>query len=61
MNGRALSAFRFQVGWLWHRALVRRSQAGHVPWVRMRRLVKAWPPVPRICHAHSLQRLGVTT
>ncbi len=61
MNGRALSAFRFQVGWLWHRALARRSQTGHVPWVRMRRLLQAWLPLPRICHAHSLQRLGVIT
>src|SRR5690606_18479041 len=30
MNSHALSLFRFQVGWLWHRALSRRSQTGRV-------------------------------
>jgi hypothetical protein len=32
MNTRALHTFRFQVGWLWHRALSRRSQNGRVLW-----------------------------
>jgi hypothetical protein len=39
MNGPALSTFRFQVGWLWHRTLSRRSQNGQVHWDRMRRLL----------------------
>ena len=30
MNHNALWIFRFRVGWLWHRALSRRSQNGHV-------------------------------
>ncbi len=32
MNDAALHLFRLQVGRLWHRALSRRSQNGHVPW-----------------------------
>ena len=41
--------FRFQVGWLWHRALSRRSQNGRVLWDRMRRLIARWlPPAYRL-------------
>jgi len=36
MNMPALFLFRSQVGWLWHHALSRRSQNGHVKWDRMR-------------------------
>ena len=36
MNSPAIALFRFQVGWLWHRALARRSHTGHVSWERMR-------------------------
>jgi len=61
MNHRALKLFRFQVGWLWHRALSRRSQKGHVRWDRMTRLIKRWLPSPRICHPYPLRRLGVVT
>lgn len=61
MNGRALFTFRTQVGRLWHRALARRSQTGHVPWERMLRLIEQWLPAARICHPYPLQRLGVTT
>ena len=61
MNGRALVLFRFQVGWLWHRALVRRGQAGHVSWERMRRLIERWLPPARVCHPYPLRRLGVVT
>jgi hypothetical protein len=42
MNGAALHLFRIQVGWLWHRALARRSQNGHGPWDRMHRLIAHW-------------------
>jgi group II intron reverse transcriptase/maturase len=59
MNGRALALFRFQVGWLWHRALARRSQTGHVSWERMRRLIEQWLPPAHICHPYPLRRLGV--
>jgi len=61
MNSRALHLFRFQVGWLWHRALSRRSQTGKVLWDRMRRLIDRWLPPARICHPYPLKRLGVIT
>jgi len=60
-NSHALSLFRFQVGWLWHRALSRRSQNGRVRWDRMERLIAHWLPPARICHPYPLQRLGVIT
>jgi len=61
MNCRALSLFRFRVAWLWHRALSRRSQNGHVPWDRMQRLVQRWLPLPTVCHPYPLRRMGVIT
>jgi group II intron reverse transcriptase/maturase len=61
MNGRALGMFRFQVGWLWHRALARRSHMGRVSWERMRRLIARWLPPARISHPYPLRRLGVVT
>src|SRR3954454_8490687 len=60
-NSYALSLFRFQVGWLWHRVLSRRSQNGRVTWDRMRRLIARWLPPARICHPYPLKRLGVIT
>jgi RNA-directed DNA polymerase len=61
MNSPAIGMFRFQVGWLWHRALARRSHTGHVSWERMRRLIERWLPPARICHPYPLRRLGVVT
>jgi RNA-directed DNA polymerase len=61
MNAPALHLFRFQVGWLWHRALSRRSQNGRVLWDRMRRLINRWLPPARIYHPYPLRRLGVIT
>jgi hypothetical protein len=61
MNSPAIALFRFQVGWLWHRALARRSHTGHVAWERMRRLIERWLPPARICHPYPLRRLGVIT
>jgi group II intron reverse transcriptase/maturase len=61
MNNRAISMFRFRVGWLWGRALARRSHTGHVSWERMRRLVERWLPPARVCHPYPLRRLGVVT
>ena len=46
MNHTGAGDFRFQVGWLWHRALSRRSQNGRVLWDRMRRLIARWLPLP---------------
>lgn len=61
MNGSAIGAFRSAIGWLWRRALSRRSQTAHVPWQRMRRLLDRWLPPARICHPYPLVRLAVTT
>jgi RNA-directed DNA polymerase len=61
MNQPALAVFRFRVGWLWHRALSRRSQNGHVLWDRMRRLITRWLPLPTVCHPYPLRRMGVVT
>ena len=60
-NGARVSAFRFQVGRLWHRTLCRRSQAKHLSWKRMHKIVAHWLPSPRICHPYPGQRLIVTT
>jgi group II intron reverse transcriptase/maturase len=61
MNSRALSMFRFRIGWLWHRALARRSHKGRVTWQRMRRLIEQWLPPARVCHPYPLRRMGVIT
>ena len=61
MNSYALSTFRFKVGWLWHRALSRRSQNGRVSWDRMRRLIDRWLPPVRVYHPFPLRRMGVIT
>ena len=61
MNSRAISLFRFRVGWLWHRALERRSHKGHVSRERMQRLIDRWLPPARICHPYPVRRLGVIT
>lgn len=60
-NGARVQAFRFQVGRLWHRTLCRRSQAKHMSWKRMHKIVAHWLPTPRICHPYPNQRLIVTT
>jgi RNA-directed DNA polymerase len=59
MNTAALWLFRSQVGWLWHRALSRRSQNGRISWDRMRRLIHRWLPLPTVCHPYPLRRMGV--
>jgi len=60
-NSAALSRFRFQVGWLWYRALRRRSQRRRLTWARMTRLIARYLPAARICHPYPLRRLGVVT
>ena len=60
-NGARVRVFRFQVARLWHRTLCRRSQAKHLSWKRMHRIVAHWLPSPRICHPYPNQRLIVTT
>ena len=59
MNSRALSLFRFRVGWLWIRSMRRRSQKTRLTWARMSRLIDHWLPPPRVCHPYPLYRLGV--
>src|ERR1700726_3723728 len=61
INTPALRLFRFQVGGLWRRALMRRSQNGHILWDRMRRLIARWLPPPTVCHPYPLRRMGVIT
>jgi group II intron reverse transcriptase/maturase len=51
-NGPALTAFRRAVGWIWWRILRRRSQTGHIPWPRMKRLIARWFPLARICRPY---------
>jgi RNA-directed DNA polymerase len=47
-NIRALATFRYQLARHWRRALIQRSQKGHVTWKRMYRLMDRWLPTPRI-------------
>jgi hypothetical protein len=61
MNGPALFLFRSRVGWLWHRALARRSQNGRLTWDRMLRLIDRWLPPARVCHPYPVRRLGIIT
>jgi group II intron reverse transcriptase/maturase len=60
-NGARIGMFRLQVSRLWHRTLCRRSQAKHLSWKRMHKIVAHWLPSPRICHPYPNQRLIVTT
>ena len=60
-NGARVQVFRLQVGRLWHRTLCRRSQAKHLSWKRMHKIVAHWLPPIRICHPYPNQRLIVTT
>jgi len=61
MNGRAISLFRWAVGRLWRRVLMRRSQTHRLPWRRRMRSLIRWLPPARICHPYPLVRLGVVT
>ena len=60
-NGPAIRLFHQEVGRLWHRVLLRRSQTHRLPWCRMRRYITRWLPPARICHPYPLVRLGVVT
>lgn len=60
-NGRAIRSFRFRVGWLWTRAMRRRSQADRTLWKRMARLIECWLPPAKICHPWPHQRLAAIT
>jgi RNA-directed DNA polymerase len=60
-NDWAVGAFRVAVGWLWLRALRRRSQKHRLPWSRMVRYIDRWLPPACICHPYPLVRLSVVT
>jgi hypothetical protein len=60
-NGARVQAFKWQVGRLWYRTLVRRSQKKHLNQKRMHRLLTVWLPPVRIHHPYPGQRLIVTT
>ncbi len=60
-NGPRITAFRFAIGRLWHRALRRRSQNDRTSWERAARLIDLYLPKARICHPYPNQRLRVTT
>jgi group II intron reverse transcriptase/maturase len=60
MNRRAIGLFRDRVGWLWGRALGRRSQRGYLRAGRLLRIIRRWLPEATVCHPYPFQRLGVT-
>lgn len=60
-NRARVQVFRFQVARLWHRTLCRRSQAKHLSWKRMHKIVAHWLPTPHTCHPYPHQRLIVNT
>ncbi len=60
-NGPALCTFRYQVIYLWKRALERRSQTAYITWERIYRIAERWLPNAKICHPYPAQRLRVTT
>ena len=58
---RGIADPHFETQRLWHQALSRRSQNGHVPWARMHRLIANWLRPVRIYHPYRLRRMGVIT
>lgn len=60
-NYRILQRFRDEVARAWFRALRRRShKASVLTWSRLRRLVNAWLPTPKILHPYPNKRLCVS-
>lgn len=59
LNSKALSSFRWRIGWLWLHALNRRSHKANITWDRMQRHIKRWLPPTKIYHPYPSQRLGV--
>ncbi|MFP2924314.1 group II intron reverse transcriptase/maturase [Pyxidicoccus sp. 3LG] len=60
-NTRAMSQFRSQVIWHWHRALKRRGQRDRTCWERMSRLVRRWLPLAKKQHPWPEERFDVRT
>jgi RNA-directed DNA polymerase len=60
-NGKALSAFRYQIVRNWRWTLRRRSQRTGVSWERMWRLADRWLPQSQILHPWPEQRFAAIT
>lgn len=60
-NSKTLSSFFYQVGWLWLRALRRRSQRTRMTWERFNRLIDPYFPKVRIVHPHPGERFDAKT
>ena len=55
----SLGRFRHCVSDIWLRALRRRSQKDHTPWIKMRKVIERWLPKPRITHPWPNTRFDV--
>ena len=60
-NTATLAQFRHQVFMRWFNVLKRRSQRRTLTWKDMSRFAKQWLPLPKVYHAHPLERFGVIT
>jgi RNA-directed DNA polymerase len=60
-NGEAIGTFRWVIGNLWRKALMRRSQRHRATWKRMEILFDRHLPPARICHPWPQQRFDATT
>jgi RNA-directed DNA polymerase len=60
-NGKALSAFRYQIFRNWRWTLRRRSQRARMSWERIWRLAGRWLPPPQILHPWPEQRFAAIT
>ena len=58
-TSRYLIKFQRRIGWLWFKALKRRSQRTRMNWRRMYKLINKWLPQPRIMHPYPQARLHV--
>jgi group II intron reverse transcriptase/maturase len=61
LNLRTLQSFRYQVVWLWYKALARRSQRKGVTLRRVAEIADRYLPTPRVLHPYPWERLRVIT
>jgi RNA-directed DNA polymerase len=59
-NFRALVAFRIEIAKRWYRVLTRRSERTKLNWAKMKQLIDAWLPKPRILHPWPDKRFAVS-
>jgi RNA-directed DNA polymerase len=55
-NLHRLQLFRWRLGWIWWRALSRRSQRSSISMDRLYRLINRWIPIARVLHPYPMQR-----